>query len=102
MKDQLVYAKQSKIHGMGLFAKKNIKAGEVLGSVEGKATKRDGPYVLWRDEKNGGFKVDCVLKYINHNSRPNACYYDDLTVVALRNIKKNDEITHDYGDDWDE
>jgi len=100
MKDKVVYAKQSKIHGMGLFAKRNIKAGEILGTVEGKSTKRDGPYVLWRDEKMAGFKVECVLKYINHNNKPNACYYDDLSVVALKTIKKNEEITHDYGDDW--
>jgi len=100
MKDQLVYAKESGIHGMGLFAKRNLKAGEVLGSLEGRPTKRDGPYVLWRDENKGGFRVECVLKYINHARRPNACYYDDLTVVALKNIKKDTEITHDYGEDW--
>jgi SET domain-containing protein len=40
--------------------------------------------------------VICDLKYINHCERPNACYYDDLSVVALRDIEAGEEITHDY------
>jgi SET domain-containing protein len=47
-------------------------------------------------------EVQNVFKYINHNSKPNACYYDDLTVVALRDIEKDEEITHHYGECWDE
>ena len=41
-----------------------------------------------------GIEVQCIFKFINHKKRANACYYDDLTVVALRNIKKGEEITH--------
>jgi hypothetical protein len=97
----LVAVKKSKIHGQGLFAKKNIKAGEIIGEVKGKPTKKDGPYVLWMDDTKQGFEVSCILKYINHHPRANACYYDDLTVVALKDIRKGEEITHNYGDDWD-
>jgi SET domain-containing protein len=96
----LVMVKKSKIHGNGLFAKKNIKAGEIIGEVKGKPTKKDGPYVLWMDNAKQGFEVSCLLKYINHNQKANACYYDDLTVVALRDIRKGEEITHNYGEDW--
>ena len=96
----LVMVKKSKIHGNGLFAKKNIKAGEIIGEVKGKPTKKDGPYVLWMDNAKNGFEVSCILKYINHNQQANACYYDDLTVVALRDIRKGEEITHNYGEDW--
>lgn len=28
-------------------------------------------------------QVEGPLKFINHSAKPNACYYDDLTVVAL-------------------
>ena len=96
----LVFVKQSEIHGNGLFAKKNIKAGEIIGEVKGKPTKKDGPYVLWLDNAKQGFEVSCILKYINHHQKANACYYDDLTVVALRDIRKGEEITHNYGEDW--
>ena len=96
----LVTVKKSKIHGNGLFAKKNIKAGDIIGEVKGKPTKKDGPYVLWMDNAKHGFEVSCILKYINHNQKANACYYDDLTVVALRDISKGEEITHNYGEDW--
>jgi hypothetical protein len=48
-----------------------------------------------------GFKVSCHLKYINHAVKANACYYDDLTVVALNCIKQGEEITHNYETaDW--
>jgi SET domain-containing protein len=97
----LVIVKKSKIHGNGLFARKNIKAGEIIGEVKGKPTKKDGPYVLWMDNLNKGFEVSCVLKYINHHRQANACYYDDLTVVAIKDIKKGEEITHNYGDEWE-
>jgi SET domain-containing protein len=45
--------------------------------------------------------VSCNLKYINHADNPNACYYDDLTVAAIRDISANEEITHNYETaDW--
>ena len=55
----------------------------------------DGPYVLWISETRG-IEVLCDLRYINHADEPNACYYDDLSVVALRDIEQDEEITHDY------
>ena len=102
MGKKLVYFKESGIHGKGLFAKKSIKAGVVIGELKGKPAKKDGPYVLWMDDDKKGFEVSNVYKYINHHPKPNAVYYDDLTVVALRNIKKDEEITHHYGDTWED
>jgi SET domain-containing protein len=40
------------------------------------------------------------LKYINHHNAPNVSYYDDLSVVALRDIQAGEELTHDYGEEW--
>lgn len=85
----------SHIHGKGLFATKQIKKGTLIGTVEGRKTKRNGSYVLWITDKQG-FLVQNEMKYINHSPKPNAAYYDDLTVVALRNIKAGEEITHHY------
>ena len=90
--------KESGIHGKGLFAIDNIEEGEIIGSIKFNPTEEDGPHVLWVE--NQGILVECNLKYINHSKDPNACYCEDLDVVALKNIKKGEEITHDYGDDW--
>ncbi|MCP4077332.1 MAG: SET domain-containing protein [Gammaproteobacteria bacterium] len=98
-KNLLTFVAESPIHGKGLFALQNISADTVIGKLAGKKTQQDGMYVLWLDNETG-FKVSCDLKYINHSDTPNACYYDDLSVVALRNINKDEEITHNYEADW--
>lgn len=94
------YVAASDIHGNGLFAGRRIAAGNLIGRLRGWPTAEDGPHVLWLDEQHG-VQVTCKLKYINHSDRPNACYYDDLSVIALRDIEAGEEITHDYGcADW--
>jgi SET domain-containing protein len=56
--------------------------------------------VLWLSADEA-IEVTCEFKYINHSDDPNACYYDDLSVVALRDIRPHEEITHDYAsNDW--
>lgn len=98
-KKVLTYVTDSNIHGSGLFAQVLIPENTVIGFLEGKKTRQDGMYVLWLDE-NTGFEVSCDLKYINHSDEPNACYYDDKTVVALKDIQADEEITHNYEADW--
>ncbi len=94
------YVAASLIHGRGLFAAAEITSGTVIGWLRGVPAEQDGPHVLWIDA-DAGIEVQCDLKYINHSDRPNACYYDDLSVVALRDIRPGEEITHDYGCvDW--
>ena len=98
--DRITYVDKSDIHGNGLYARIPIRKGAVIGKLQGRPTRVDGSYVLWLTEKEG-FEVSCNLKYINHSDHPNACYYDDLTVVALRNIARGEEITHNYESaDW--
>ena len=89
------YVGPSDIHGQGLFAKSTIKRGSVIGYLEGRPCTIDGDHVLWISETQG-IEVLCDLRYINHSDQPNACYYDDLSVVALRDIACGEEITHDY------
>ncbi len=99
MSDKLYVIKESHIHGKGLFANCNINEGDIIGCIKYKPVKEDGPYVLWINADTG-IQVDSDLKYINHNAKPNACYCEDLQVIALRDILADEEITHDYGDDW--
>ncbi|MFT5658709.1 MAG: hypothetical protein ACI9KN_001990 [Gammaproteobacteria bacterium] len=89
------YITESPIHGKGLFASHDIPRGTIIGKLEGSPCQQDGSYVLWLSETEG-FEVSCQFKYINHSHQPNACYYDDLTVATLCDIKQHDEITHDY------
>ena len=91
-----VYVARSKIHGAGLFAKDRIAAGAVISIGCGTPTSDDGPYVLWLDDERG-VRLEPPLKYVNHSAAPNACFYDDLSLVALREIQPHEEITHDYG-----
>ena len=94
------YVAASAIHGKGLFATTTIPGGSIIGWLNGKPCSTDGAYVLWISGRQG-IEVLCDLKYINHSDHPNACYYDDLSVVALRDIKSDEEITHDYNsNDW--
>jgi len=94
------YVANSRIHGKGLFAGKHIPAGTVIGWLEGITTNIDGAYVLWISADEA-VEVTCDLRYINHCDEPNACYYDDLSVIALRDIRPREEITHDYAsNDW--
>ena len=95
MKEPLFYVDDSPIHGKGLFARKYIGAGEIIGVLDCIPTSTDGEYVLWIDADNG-FHVRCDLRYINHSDEPNAVYYDTLEVWALTDIAPGEEITHDY------
>jgi hypothetical protein len=98
--NQKFYVAKSKVHGKGLFASAAIAKSSIIGWIQGKPCDVDGCYVLWLNE-NEGIEVECDLKYINHADRPNACYYDDLSVVSLRDIEADEEITHNYETtDW--
>ena len=94
----MIEVKPSDIHGLGLFARQFIPAGTTIGHIEGESTTEDGDHVLWIDDIKG-VHVTNDMRYINHSSQPNAAYYDDLTVVALRDILPGDEITHNYDGD---
>jgi hypothetical protein len=93
--------RESPLHGRGLFATQFIPEDTVIGWLQVKKAKKkklDGPYVLWI----GGEKpvrVTCDLRFINHSSEPNAAYYDDLSVMALRDIEPGEEIVHNYTGD---
>ena len=95
-----IYVADSPVHGKGLFASSRIAAGSVIGNIKGIPSKKDGSHVLWLSASEA-IEVTCDLRYINHSDDPNACYYDDLSVMALRDIHPQEEITHDYAsNDW--
>lgn len=90
--------KESPLHGRGLFATQFIPQDTVIGFLSTEPApdhELDGPYVLWVDGVTP-VRVTCDLRFINHSDQPNAAYYDDLSVVALRDIQPGEELLHDY------
>lgn len=102
VREDLVEVGDSALHGRGLFARETIAAGTELGICRAKkARDLEGPHVLWLGEDEVPVRVKCTLRFINHSASPNVVYYDDLSVVALRDIGAGEELLHHYGDEWE-
>ncbi len=120
--------RNSKIHGRGVFASKDIKRGEkIIEYVGKKITKKESEKIaketLERSLSNSGlgavyiFNLDRKYdldgnvpnnpaKYINHSCNPNAESEQDskdrIWISALRDIKKGEELTYNYGYGFEE
>ncbi len=98
----VVYAARSGIHGTGLFASREIAAGEYIGTFHGPEARRDGVYVLWvydsgDAESAVGRSGRNLLRYLNHGLPCNA-EFDGFDLYACMTIPPDAEITIDYGD----
>ena len=81
--------KDSNIHGKGNFAKKNLKKGELIGSM----VSDTGP----NPAKTGSWTT--LSKNTNHQLSNNAVLKqdgDDYILYAEKDIKSGDEITMNY------
>ena len=100
-----IYFGKSDIHGNGIFAKKSIRKGEIVFIAKGKMEK------LYLNTKNLAMSNPDMIgvdkniwldpsllwgAYINHSCDPNAGIKGRVTFVALKNIKRGEEITFDY------
>ncbi len=96
-----VYRAPSAIHGQGCFARMRFAPGELIGHFDGPPARRNGRYVLWVDDAQGGWigrRGQNLLRWVNHSPRPNAGF-DGFDLYALAAIEAGDEITCDYGAD---
>lgn len=97
--------RQSKIHGLGLFAENKIAAGQLLGYLDG----QEVPWSLhqkynltceWNALTNELLLVRpyrTKYSFINHSRQPNVkIEYQPLRVVAIQNIDPDEELTLDY------
>jgi|SRR3989344_75665 len=98
-----VYIKKSNIHGNGIFAKKDIKRGECVSLIKGKIvhhivvdkkTSWAGPNWIGIDRHK--WIVPDIFSHINHSCDPNTGIKGSRTLVAFKNIRKNEEILIDY------
>ena len=103
-KHKKIYRDKSDIDGKGIFAKKDIKKGEIIALIKGpiinhavvdKKTSSAGPNWIGIG-KNKWIDPKVIFNHINHSCDPNAGIKGSKTVVALRNIKKGEEVLIDY------
>ncbi|MBT8061582.1 MAG: SET domain-containing protein [Xanthomonadales bacterium] len=98
-----VYVSDSGIHGLGLFANRDIPEGELIGFYDGEETMDDGTHVLWVEQDDGswlGYDGSNEMRYLNH-ARPANCEMDGQDCYAARDIKRHQELTIDYGEDFE-
>lgn len=104
MKKQL-YTAKSRIHGLGLFSKNDIKAGEHIAFISGtlkkfrSASKSEAASIptwygvsksLWIDPGKS------IFAYFNHSCEPNTAIVGTKKVVARKDIPAGTELTVDY------
>ncbi|OGI68052.1 hypothetical protein A2738_02585 [Candidatus Nomurabacteria bacterium RIFCSPHIGHO2_01_FULL_42_15] len=100
-----IYIGESKLHGKGIFAKKDIKKGDIVFIIKGEKVN----FLIHnkKQAKIAGFNWIGIRKntwinpinhglYINHSCEPNCAIKGRVTAAAIRDIKKNEEITFDY------
>jgi uncharacterized protein len=92
----------------GLFARQNIKKGEVVFTVQGVETvsfvpRNSHEALHWFPHSLGIRPYTWInpsnnepLRYINHSCNPNVGIKNSIKIVALRDIEKDEHITIDY------
>ena len=115
---KLYKIKKSNIDNKGLYAAKNIKAGRKIINYKGKIItvketeknkKFDNDKAIYLFNLNSKYDLDGDFEYnaarlINHSCYPN-CEVEGkglkLWISALRDIKKGEELSYDYGFGYD-
>ena len=99
-----IIVKKSKINKKGVFAARDFRKGEVvlkwnpknLGKSEIEKVKDNQKHYLYKVGKNKFFLMQPPEKFVNHSCEANTQVKNSCD-VAVRNIKKGEEITSDYG-----
>jgi len=111
--DSLIYTKETKGRGVGVFATRNVKKGESISIFEGppvvinsfKGIPKEVQDLLYPIGINQYLIAKEPTVRINHSCDPNAGLKDEVTLIAMRNIKKDEEVTFDYStvtaDEWE-
>ena len=116
---KLYKIKKSNIDNRGIYAAKNIKAGKIIIYYKGKIItkketeknpKYDNDKAIYLFNLNSRYDLDGDFEYnearlINHTCNPNCEVAGKglkLWIFALRDIKKGEELSYDYGFGFDE
>lgn len=114
--DSLIKVRHSRIHGNGVFAARKIPAGERIIEYRGKritekqAEKRFGqdpnnPFHTFFFSLDSGKLIDGGdegndARWINHSCEPNCEAQEEkgrVYIHALRDIRRGEELSYDYG-----
>ena len=115
---KLYKIKKSNIDNKGLYASKNIKTGTKIIYYKGKIitkkeTERNPKYdndkAIYLFNLNNRYDLDGDFKYntarlINHSCNPNCevdIIDDRIWISSIKKIKKNEELSYDYGYEFD-
>ena len=116
---KLYKIKKSKIDNNGLYANQNIKKGTKIIEYKGKiiSVKQSEANPKFDNEKaiylfninkkydlDGDFKFN-IARLINHSCEPNCEVFGSglkIWVYAMKNIKKGEELSYDYGFNYDD
>ncbi len=116
---KLYKIKKSKIDKKGLYASCNIKKGTKIIEYKGKIIsvkksktdpKFDNEKAIYLFNINKRFDLDGDFKFntarlINHSCDPNCEVFGEglkVWVYAMKDIRKGDELSYDYGFSYDE
>ncbi len=103
-----VEIRTNSLNGKGIFAKENIKKGEIVFIKGGHILTRDeifssgvinsyfpisDEYFLGATNKD---EEDQIKLYQNHSCNPNVGLHGEITFIAMRDIEKDEELTVDY------
>jgi len=99
-----IEVKKSKIHGKGVFAKRNFEKGEVvLKWNPKKLSLKKGESPTKEQKKNTISKqgkyylMQPPERYVNHSCEPNTkMNINKFKDIAIKSIKKGEEITSSY------
>lgn len=101
-----VYVKESLIQGLGVFAKQDFKEGDIIEiGLMYRLTNVDGnenPHLFtWSDDRKVWAGASGCIPWYNHSDEPNIKKVGDLindkmTIIALRDIKKDEELCNRY------
>jgi hypothetical protein len=90
-----ILLKNSEEKGKAIYAARKFNLGEKVLTFQGKIINERGIHTL----QIGIFEnllVDEPWRYVNHSCNPNCGIKDKTTLVAMKKIEENEEITFDY------
>jgi len=102
LKWQNLYVDWTNGNGKGIFAKLNFMKGDTIFMWKGKLKKGSFPWYVgdrWFHVEEHEWVAPLISNpgyYINHSCDPNAGIKDSIKIVAMKNIRRDEEVTFDY------
>ena len=103
-----IIVKEAGKKGKGVFALKDFKKDEFILHIDGKVVETDKPSSYPKEIRDQWFPIGQIgnkrryvfpkspWKYLNHSCNPNAGIKNNRDIVAMKSIKKGEEIVFDY------